>query len=112
AFVAELLFRPLARKEADAIRVGRAGIDADDTYAVIDAARADRARKSHQRGVADRAGGVVVIETFAGGADHVDDDAFAARFHKLQIGAGEMDVAVDLELPARAPSRVVDIVDR
>src|SRR6185437_5913251 len=81
-------------------------------YAVIDAARAYGARESHERGVADRASGVIVIEALAAGADHVDDHAFAALAHQIEIGAGEMDIAEDLQLPAGAPGGIVDIIDR
>src|SRR5258707_9504710 len=65
-----------------------------------------------QRRVAGAAADVVGIELFAGGADVVDDDAMAARFHLGVDGAGEVDVAEHFEVPGVTPGRLVDLVDR
>src|SRR5258707_7134266 len=52
-----------------------------------------------QRRVAGAAADIVGIELFTGGADVVDDDAMAARFHLGVDGAGEVDVAEHFEVP-------------
>ena len=53
-------------------------------------------------------GNVVGIEDLAGVADVVDDDAAAAVAHGRIDGAGQVDIAVNLEVPPLAPGRFAD----
>lgn len=47
----------------------------------------------------------------AGAADDVDDDPVAPCPHRRIMGAAQIDVAEDLEVPGLAPGGVVDLVD-
>src|SRR5581483_7722702 len=73
--------------------------------------RAQRAGEGHERGIGTAAGNVVRVHALAGTADDVDDDAAALRLHLREVGAREIDVAEDLEVPGLAPTRLVDLLD-
>src|SRR6185437_6186180 len=73
---------------------------------------AQRAGEGHESGIAGAAGDIGCIEPLAGAADDVDDDATAARPHRRDISAAQIDVAEDFEVPGLAPARLVDLVER
>src|SRR3954452_14682392 len=69
--IAVFALGPGAHQRDDAVGLGRAGVDADDPDAVIDAAAAERPGEGDQRGVAGAAGDIAVIVLLAGEADDV-----------------------------------------
>src|SRR5262249_43861531 len=90
-----------------AVRAGRGRVDGHHTHALVDALGANGTRELHQRGIAHRAGDVVVGRQLAGQTDDVDDHAALAGVHLLQHGARRVDVAENLQFPGRAPLGLV-----
>ena len=111
-FVAELVFGAGLEERDVAVGADRTRVDADHANIVGETLAAQRAGKSHQRGVAGAAADIIGVELFAGGADVVDDDAAAARLHLRVDQTGEVDIAEHFQLPGVTPGRLVDLVDR
>src|SRR5205814_10039256 len=69
-----------------ALGTNRAGVDADHANIVGKALSAERAGKGHQRGISGAAADVVGVESFAGGADVVDEDRKSTRLNSSHLG--------------------------
>src|SRR6202035_2402336 len=110
--IAVLRCGALAAQDFDAIGQHRTRIDADDTHAGCGAPAADGAGERHQAGIAHGAGDIGGVEPFAAEPDNVDDDAALTLAHHAQIKPRQADIAENFEIPAGAPGRLVDVVER
>src|SRR5690606_29950036 len=97
------LFRADFHDFYDAVRRDGARVDADDADIVFKAAPAHRLCEGHQRRVAGGAGDIAEVVILAAAADIVEDNAVAALLHAGIEQPGHIDIAHDLDFPARPP---------
>ena len=105
-------FRPRPHMGEMTVRHGRARIEVHDPYAVPDAFSAQTFGKHHQGCVAHASGDVAGVGKFSCDADHVSHHAAFSGLHAWQDGAGQIDIAEHLEIPALPPGGAMDALQR